>query len=1078
METKRVKILTIDDNYDNIVVLNALLRETFPLAELLAAQSGKKGIELCQEHLPDLILLDIVMPEMDGYEVCRILKGYEHLKHIPIVIVTAAHTDRDGRIKALEAGADGFLSKPLDESELKVQVIAMLKIKESEDRKIDEKERLEKLVRERTKALETEIGERKRVEKSLNDTNRKFVEAQRIAHIGNFERNIETNETFWSDETYQIFGIPIGTKINWNEVKHCLAAEDLLRMDQALMNATVGDNNFSIDFKITRPDGSVRYIQEENEVIFDKSGKPILIMGTSQDITERKIIEIALKESDEHFQMLFNNAPVGYQSLDIDGNFIVVNDTWLEIMGYEREEVIGKWFGDFLAPHFKEAFRERFPLFKKWGKVHSEFEMVKKDGSIIFAAFEGRIGHTVTGEFKQTHCVINDVTEQRRKDIELKETYEFNNSLLKTIPFGMDIVDEQGNVLFQNDIFKDLFGGNGVGKKCWEIYRDDKTQCEDCPLKDKIEFGNTAIRQSSGIHEGKTFEISHTGMMFKGKKAMLEIFQDISERKRDELIQKVLFAISSAVLTTKDVEEFSVFIMKQLSQLLDTANFRIALYDAETDMLTSQSYADQVEDVTSWIADRSVTGYLIRQDRSLLLTRADIDELIGNDEIDSKGIPCEVWLGVPMHEDGKVVGAFILQNYEDVNAYTLKDLELLEFVSYQISLSLQRKKSIQDLMIALDKAEESDKLKTAFLSNMSHEIRTPMNGILGFSELLDDDDLSAEERRKFLDIINTNGHHLLSVINDILDIAKIDSDQLIINKIPFNLHFLLGELLVSYENNKIVMGKEQITFLIEKDLPDDNCIIICDETRLRQILYNLLSNALKFTKSGYIKFGYRHLDGKLEFFVQDTGKGISPAHQSIIFERFRQEEETYTRQFGGTGLGLSISKKLVELLGGEMWLVSEQGSGSTFYFTIPYTVSVKNKDIEKKNRHLLDVHLKNKTILIVDDDQYNQALFEFYLEPTGAQLLFAEDGKDAVEKSQAHSEINLVLMDIKMPVLNGLDATKEIRKFNQQVPIIAITAYVLAVDRLLCTEAGCNEFISKPIDADELFRKISTLISQ
>ena len=807
MENKMVKILAIDDNYDNLIVLNALLQEAFPLAQLITAQSGRTGIELCHKHNPDLILLDIVMPIMDGYEVCRIIKSNDSLKTIPIVMVTAARTDREGRIKAIEAGADGFLTKPLDESELIAQVRAMLRIKESEDRKIDEKKRLERLVKERTQALEKELGERKK-------------------------------------------------------------------------------------------------------------------------------IEIALKESEEHFQMLFDNAPVGYQSLDFNGNFLNVNDTWLEIMGYDREEVIGKWFGDFLAPGYAEAFKVRFPLFKEWGKVHSEFEMVKKDGTIIIAAFDGKIGHTPSGDFKQTHCVINDVTDARRKESELKDSYEFTNSLLKTIPFGIDIVDGEGNILFVNENFQILFGSDVVGKKCWKIYRDDQTQCELCPLLKEINIGETNVIESVGIN-GKTFEVSYTGMIFKGEKAILEIFKDVTERKRAELVQKVLYSISSAVLTTSDLEEFSGFIVEQLSLLVDTTNFRLVSYDEETDMITSQYYADQKETLDQWPAYKSLTGYLIRQNKSLIITREQGLELIRKGEIDPKGIHSEIWLGVPLHENGKVIGAFVLQNYDDADAYTEKDLEMLEFVSHQISISISRKKGLQEVQAALVKAEESDRLKTAFLSNMSHEIRTPMNGILGFSELLDEEEFSKEERKKFLDIIRTNGQHLLSVINDILDLARIDSNQLAINKTSFNLHQLLEDLLVSYEASKIAMNKENITLILEKEIVDKSCSIVCDEVRLRQILYNLLGNAMKFTKKGFIKFGYQQLDEKLQFFVQDTGIGISKENQSLIFERFRQEEETYTRQFGGTGLGLSISKKLTELLGGEMWLVSNSGDGTTFYFTIP-----------------------------------------------------------------------------------------------------------------------------------------------
>jgi PAS domain S-box-containing protein len=910
METKTKKILAIDDNYDNLIVLKALMEEAFPLAELIVAQSGKTGIELCYKHKPDLILLDIVMPIMDGYEVCKALKNNNLSKIIPIVMVTAARTDREGRIKAIEAGADGFLTKPLDESELIAQVRAMLRIKEAEDQKINEKERLETIVKERTEALlselserkkaeeklhlaylkveeskqdvlklinnlETEILERKKIEITQNDANRKYAEAQRIAHIGSWEENLLTGKSYWSEEMYQIFGITGGTPIFWKEIKQCLPPDDLILLDQTVETALKDRKFYSVDYKIIHPKLGVRYIHDECEVVRDEHDHPIGIMGTSHDITYCKLIENALKESEEHFQMLFDNAPVGYQSLDINGNFLAVNNTWLELMGYAREEVVGKWFGSFLAPGYTEAFRERFPLFIEWGSVHSEFEMVKKDGSIIIAAFEGRIGHTVSGEFKQTHCVIDDVTEQRRKESELKQIYEFNNSLLNTIPFGMNIVDDKGTILFQNEIFKDYFGRKILRKKCRDLHRDSSYDYKDCPLKKSLGVGETHLCEAIDILGGKTFDISHIGMIYQGKKAMLEIFQDVTERKRAELIQKVLYAISYAVLTTKDLEELYEFIRIQLGQLIDTTNFCIAYYDENTGLLTPQYISDQKNIVLPWSADRSLTGHVISNNKSLILKKEEILEMNRIGEIDLIGDLSEVWLGVPLREDGKAIGAFIIQNYLDVNTYTVKDLELLEFVSHQVSISIQRKKGLQNLVIALEKAEESDRLKTAFLSNMSHEIRTPMNGILGFSELLDDDELSIEERRKFLDIINTNGQHLLSIINDILDIARIDSNQLVVNNTDFNLHQMLDDLWISYENSKMLMGKGQITILNEKEGNDTECKIICDEVRLRQILYNLLGNALKFTKTGFIKFGYNHLDSKLQFYVQDTGIGIS-----------------------------------------------------------------------------------------------------------------------------------------------------------------------------------------------------------
>ena len=719
--------------------------------------------------------------------------------------------------------------RPLDESELKAQEKVTPRIKESEDRKPDENKRLEKLVRERTEALETELAERIKAEKSLNETNQKYAEAQRIAHVGNWEHCLLTGELHFSDEMYHILGLIPGTPLDLKAVTKCYPPEEMERFYKALKDTFEKNKPYSNDYKIIRPNGEVRYIHNEGKPVRDENGKPIRMVGTSHDITDRKLAEKSLKESEEHFQMLFNNAPVGYQSLDINGNFLDVNETWLEILGYSRNEVIGKWFGGFLAPEFANAFKERFPLFKEWGNVHSEFVMIKKNGTRILVAFDGRIGHTLTGEFKQTHCVINDITEQ----------------------------------------------------------------------------------------------------------------------KRTELIQKVLYSISHAVITTKDVEELSGVIKVQLGQLLDTTNFCIAAYDEDTDMLSSQYFADQKDSFSSWPSDKSLTGYVVKHDKSLIVTKEEISEMVRKGEIHQIGSASEVWLGVPLHEDGKVIGAFVMQNYDDVNAYSAKDVELLEFISHQISISIQRKRGFQDLEKALAKAEESDHLKTAFLSNMSHEIRTPMNGILGFSELLDDDSLTSEERRTYLDIINSNGHHLLSIINDILDIARIDSNQLVIEKVPLNLHQLLDELLISYENSKIAIGKAHLTILLEKEFEDNNYTIICDEVRLRQILYNLLGNALKFTKNGFIKFGYKLIGERLQFFVQDTGKGISIGKQSLVFERFRQEEESYTRQFGGTGLGLSISKKLVELLGGEMWMISNQGVGTTFYFTIPFAqFPLKGKDNE------------------------------------------------------------------------------------------------------------------------------------
>jgi len=418
----------------------------------------------------------------------------------------------------------------------------------------------------------------------------------------------------------------------------------------------------------------------------------------------------------------------------------------------------------------------------------------------------------------------------------------------------------------------------------------------------------------------------------------------------------------------------------------------------------------------------------------------------------------------------------LISNYESDNARIIDVYTgLLMYGSFIFVLVNQAKKNLID---EYKKAKRSDDLKTAFLANMSHEIRTPMNGILGFSELLDDDELTPEQRREYINIINERGRHLLTIINDILDIAKIDSNQLEVSKVTFDLHHLLDDILISYKNEQKQNGKEHIKIILEKAVDEEKSFITSDDLRLRQILNNLLSNALKFTKTGFIKFGYTIQGNKLEFFVQDTGKGIAKEKQPIIFERFRQEEETYTRQFGGTGLGLSISRGLVELLGGDIRFDSEEGKGSTFFFTIPYNPSREVSAMyEKKDPVKKEYDFSDKLVLIVEDEDYNSELLRFYLKETKARLLFAKDGKIAVDLCRSNPSIDIIIMDIQLPVMNGLDATMEIRKFRGDIPIVALSAYVYEDDKKRYFDAGINDFLAKPVKSEKLKEIMSKYLS-
>jgi PAS domain S-box-containing protein len=391
-----------------------------------------------------------------------------------------------------------------------------------------------------------------------------------------------------------------------------------------------------------------------------------------------------------------------------------------------------------------------------------------------------------------------------------------------------------------------------------------------------------------------------------------------------------------------------------------------------------------------------------------------------------------------------------------------------------------RKQIENDLIKAKENAEESDRLKSAFLANMSHEIRTPMNIILGFLSHLEEDNLPPAERKEFISIINRKGKDLITIINDIIDISMIDSHQLTISKTTVNLNALLDTMLLAFENEKVILEKSNIKISLEKALNNDNSNIITDEVRLSQVLNNLIGNALKFTADGYIKFGYRVEKENLLFFVEDTGKGIAKEKHGIIWERFRQEEESNSRTFGGVGLGLSISRELAGLLGGELWFTSHEksqgedaASGSIFYFTLPVSVLI-NKPIPAVKPVVAELNydFTNKTILIAEDVADNFDVLKIILRKSNPSLIHVENGLKAIELCKTNQDINLILMDIQMPVMDGLTATVEIKKFRPGLPIIALTAHAFLADKAQSIAAGCNNFITKPVDRQKLLKMI------
>ena len=389
-------------------------------------------------------------------------------------------------------------------------------------------------------------------------------------------------------------------------------------------------------------------------------------------------------------------------------------------------------------------------------------------------------------------------------------------------------------------------------------------------------------------------------------------------------------------------------------------------------------------------------------------------------------------------------------------------------VSRDITASKQAE---SDLIRAKEKAEESDQLKSAFLANMSHEIRTPMNGIMGFAELLKEPQLSGNEQQQYIGMIEEGGVRLLNIINNLISISKVESGQMGISISETNIS---EQIEYVYYFLKPKAESKRIKIFFKTILPLKAVIIKTDREKVYAVLTNLVNNAIKFTNEGSIEFGYEKKGNYLEFFVKDTGIGIPKDKRDAVFERFIQADIFDKGALQGAGLGLTISKAYVEMLGGKIWVESEEGKGSIFYFTIPYTCEAKEIIATKEivaagNEPIL---IKSLKILIAEDDETSDLLLTLNIEKISCKVLHTKSGVETVEACRNNTDIDLVLMDIGIPDMNGYEATQQIREFNKDVIIIAQTAYGLEGDREKAIKAGCNDYIAKPIKKDDLLALI------
>jgi PAS domain S-box-containing protein len=831
---------------------------------------------------------------------------------------------------------------------------------------------------------------------------------------------------------------------------------------------------------------------------------------------------------DSCYYSLFEYLSTGCITLNSDAYIMEANPSFRELTGFKETEIIGTSFLNLLSDKSKDKFNKFFITAKETTEPKmTDLEILGLGKQVISIRL---VSHSIVDNnatFMAAKCLCFNVSEMQRSKEQLK-THEMNLKLKDELIINKELelkkqnialqqlnnelkiqcknVEELNNKIVENEYrLKLAFDSVNDGVWDWNI-KTNATYFSDRFYSmldyEPFEFPHTFDAFKSLIHPNDLeIALNHIGncirkassgysiefrmkaklgnykwilsrgsvIEFDSKGAPIRLIGthvDITQQKETEFVLK-----SNEVALKRQNEEYL-----EINQKLSESNSYINTINQQLEDKQAQlnSILKAVPAAIGLISGNTV---IFVNEQTAKMTGYSREEILG----------CDMRLFHTSNEEYERICSelFSFQNTEELKSIITKwktkegkiiDVQLYATpidphdlqagITYSAVDITAQKRYEADLIQAKEEAEKADKLKSSFLANMSHEIRTPMNGIVGFSELLRNK-INHSKKEEYISIIVNSSKQLLKIITDIIDISKVESGEVEVIKNSFSLHNLLQE---EYNNTDILLknsSKNQVELkLVEGFIPSD--VIVSDPSLIQKILSNLLNNAVKFTEAGFVQFGY-NLKGKdLEFYVLDTGIGLDEEEQKVIFERFRQVDFSSSRKFGGNGLGLAIANSLVKLLEGNIWVESRKEEGSVFYFTIPYvkgTTQVSTPEPKEDSGY----EWEDYHILVVEDDIVSYSLIKEILEQTSIRITHVLTGIEAVEICKKDDTINLVLMDIRLPELDGYEATKYIKENKKSIVIIAQTAHAFSEDREKCMKVGCDEYLSKPIKETELF---------
>lgn len=891
-------------------------------------------------------------------------------------------------------------------------------------------------------AMAQDITERKQAEIALQESERRYRELIELAVDGilvgsNDGTIIEANsymQHLTGRSPENLIGLNISELFNPNALK-----DTPLRYDMLLKGETV----FS-ERDILRFDGTTVPIEMHTKMMPDGTYQSIY-----RDVTDRKKAEETLRESETKFKSLVESTSDMIWETGIDGLYTYVSPQFEILLGYPPAEVIGKSPFFFIADENITNIKENSDLIvSKKAPFNSLVNKYKhRNGNILYFETSGVPVYNSTGILAGYRGVSRDITQRHSAEKELHKL----SSVVHQSPNTIIITGLDGKIEYINpagcDItgysVEELIGKNpsifSAGETPPEVYKS---------LWKTIKSGN----EWNGIFHnkkknGEYFWESAFIVPLRDAEGIIKHYLGVKE----DISNRVL-----AELALKESEE-------RYRELFEGSPDAIILADIETGMLTDANTAACI------LLGRTMEE--IRQMHQTMLHPSSKKEIVAemfnthasSTLIRENAFPIESSI---IRADGLEIPVEVL-----ARPITINGKQILQGVFRNIT---ERKLAQEELLKAKEKAEASDKLKSAFLNNISHELRTPLNGIIGFSEMLAQPESTEDDRAEFSRMIKRSSTRLINTITSYMDISMLVSGITEIRKRPFSLsHFLENTADQAFE----ICNSRNLELHVNKKDAVTEVQIVTDENLLSKVFSHLIDNAVKFTKEGSITIGYEHKTGFHQFSVSDTGKGIPKESVSVIFEVFMQADSSTSRGYEGSGVGLSIAQGFVNLMGGEIWVESNDNKGSTFFFTIPED-EVPSPTLHDSNPKLNSAPTFQKVILVAEDEDSNYKYLEIVLKKASFKVLRACDGFEAVDMCKQHPEIIAMLMDLKMPGIDGFEATRQIRRIRPNLPIIALSAYVSSEDENAAREAGCNEYLLKPVNKIKLLETIEKMSHQ